>query len=48
MRVNAALLRHETSAKDDGRVLSGWSKLFHSKYRSRTLIGVMMMFFQRV
>lgn len=47
MRVNATLLRHGTAAKDDSRVMSGWGELFHSKYRARTLIGVMMMFFQR-
>lgn len=48
MRVNVALVRHGTGAKDDSWVMSGWSKLFHAKYRARTLIGVMMMFFQRV
>ncbi|KAI9574868.1 general substrate transporter [Boletus coccyginus] len=47
MRVNVALVRHGTGAKDDSGVMSGWSKLFHAKYRARTLIGVMMMFFQQ-
>lgn len=28
--------------------MSGWNELFHSRYLARTLIGVMMMFFQRV
>ncbi|KAN0097637.1 General substrate transporter [Tylopilus felleus] len=47
IRVNAALVRHGTSAKDNGGVMSGWSELFHSRYRARTLIGVTMMFFQQ-
>jgi len=46
MQVNAAVIRRGTGAKD-GSIISGWSELFHSKYRARTLIGVMMMFFQQ-
>ena len=48
MRVNTILVRHGTDTKDDSGAMSGWIKLFHSKYRARTLIGVMMMFFQRM
>ncbi|KAG9317285.1 general substrate transporter [Chiua virens] len=46
MRVNAALVQRGAGAKDDG-FLSGWTELFHSKFLARTLIGVMMMFFQQ-
>lgn len=48
MQVQAALVRLGTDAKDRNGVMSGWNELFDSKYFSRTLIGVMMMFFQRV
>ncbi|KAF8450726.1 general substrate transporter [Boletus edulis BED1] len=47
MRVNVALLRRSTSAKNDNGIMSGWTELFHSKHRARTLIGVMIMFFQQ-
>ncbi|KAF9235259.1 general substrate transporter [Melanogaster broomeanus] len=47
MQVDTALVRRGTGrgTKDHGG--DGWSKLFHPKYRDRTLIGVMMMFFQQ-
>ncbi|KAH0839744.1 general substrate transporter [Lanmaoa asiatica] len=48
IRVDVALVRHSTGHKDDGGIMGGWSELFHSKYLARTLIGIMIMFFQRM
>jgi hypothetical protein len=45
MQVDTALVRQGTGTKDHNG--NGWSKLFHPKYRDRTLVGVTIMFFQR-
>jgi len=47
MQVDVALICNGVDVKDWGGVMSGWSVLFESKYLTRTLIGVMMMFFQQ-
>ena len=57
MRVEAALLQRtapESNSADDpasnkgyGSILKGYNTLFEKKYRERTMIGIMTMFFQR-
>jgi hypothetical protein len=46
MRADTALVQRGTGTKGS-EGMRDWTKLFHPKYRDRTLIGVMMMFFQR-
>ncbi|KAF8845934.1 general substrate transporter [Paxillus ammoniavirescens] len=46
MRADTALVQRGTGTKGSGGI-HDWTKLFHFKYRDRTLIGVMMMFFQQ-
>ena len=51
MRTEVMLIERTTgtSVKDVGLIaeLKAWSMLFTSKYTNRTMIGVLMMFFQR-
>ncbi|KIJ66107.1 hypothetical protein HYDPIDRAFT_110267 [Hydnomerulius pinastri MD-312] len=50
MRVNTALVRQATGNKDQNEYQGGiraWTRLFHRKYLDRTLIGIMIMFFQQ-
>ncbi|KAL4079104.1 general substrate transporter [Scleroderma citrinum] len=49
MQVNVALETRDFDGKKDEKQgwLSSWKKLFHHKYINRTLIGIMIMFFQQ-
>lgn len=44
MQINIVLVQRGTDAKDGH---GAWTRLFGRKYIRRTLIGVMIMFFQR-
>ena len=46
MQVNVALETQDFDGKED-KNMGSWTRLFHPKYIHRTLIGVMIMFFQR-
>ncbi|KIK97634.1 hypothetical protein PAXRUDRAFT_824743 [Paxillus rubicundulus Ve08.2h10] len=46
MRADTALVRRGAGTKG-GEGMHDWTQLFQYKYRDRTLIGVMMMFFQQ-
>ena len=46
MQVNVVLETQDFDGKED-KNMGSWTRLFHPKYIHRTLIGVMIMFFQR-
>ena len=54
MRVETALIQHTLGLKTTSNEfnlkaeLQAWKKLFEVKLRDRTLIGVLIMFFQRL
>lgn len=54
MQVEAALVQRRTLASDDGgkysrypAAIRPWAQLFEHRYRDRTMIGILMMCFQR-
>jgi len=47
MQINVAVVRQGTTNSKDELSREAWTRLFGPEYVKRTLIGVMIMFFQR-
>lgn len=47
MRVEATLITRPDGVKNGGGELAAWGRLLTKKYRARTMVGVLMMVFQR-